>query len=322
MNKRNSIIYMLISFIYLLENLFLLIFCIWTSKVFKIIFIISFILLLFSNIYTFIFLFFIIDFDYGYKCKKLGENLLNTSYLIILFYIYFSVFAITANSSIYSEFLKNCPFTLSDLDYHLHIKRKCELYGINRNSRYKYNYICSYNAYKDFNGEKTDDGLDKIICIPAKKIEIVNNFINEYKEKTNYYCSRIDKPKKNEFIKSEYCNVKIDIPFMFYISGYIIIISSIYHLVLYMQILNDLNSINYYQNQRPRQLNDDLNCSTSYDESNSNNVSFNNEKEKNYFVENKSIIPTEVNIKNFVEMQEENKNMENNKNSNKDDISA
>ena len=97
---------------------------------------------------------------------------------------------------------------------------------------------------------------------------------------------------------------------------------SIYHLILYVQILNDLNSINYYQNQRPRQLNDDSNCSTQYDESNSNNVSFNNEKEKNYIVENKSIIPIEVNIKNFVEMQEENKNMKNNKNANKDDISA
>lgn len=44
--------------------------------------------------------------------------------------------------------------------------------------------------------------------------------------------------------------------------------------------------------------------------------------EKNYIVENKSIIPIEVNIKNFVEMQEENKNMKNNKNANKDDISA
>ena len=267
-----------------------------------------------------------IDFNYGYNWKQLGKNLLITSYLIMLFYIYFSTFAITANSSIYSEFLKNCPFTLSDLDYHLYVKRKCELYGINRNSRYKYNYICSYNAYKDFNGKKTDDGLDKIICIPAKKInnEIVNNFINEYKEKTNYYCSRIEKPKKNEFIKSEYCNVKIDIPFMFYILGYIILISSIYHLVLHGQILNHLNSINYYQNQRPRQSNDDLNCSTQYDESNSNNDSFNNEKEKNYIVENRSIIPIEVNIKNFVEMQEENKNknMKNNKNSNKDDTSA
>ena len=226
---------MIISFFYLLDSLFLLIFCIWTSKVIKILFIISFILLLFSNIYSFIFLFFIIDFNYGYKCKISGENLLYISYFIIKIYIYFSVFAITANYIIYSEFLKNCPFTLSDLDYHLHVKRKCELYGININSRYKYNYICSYNAYKDFNGEKIDDGLDKIICIPAKKVndEIVNNFINEYKEKTNYYCSRIDKPKKNEFIKSEYCNVKINIPFIFYISGYIILISSIYHLVLY-----------------------------------------------------------------------------------------
>ena len=112
--------------------------------------------------------------------------------------------------------------------------------GTNRNSRYKYNYICSYNAYKVFKYDKTDDGLDKLICIPVKNIinnnDVINNFINEYKDNRNYYCSRIDKPRKNKYIKSEYGNGKVDTSFIFFPLGLLIWYSSISHSPLFWLI--------------------------------------------------------------------------------------
>lgn len=68
------------------------------------------------------------------------------------------------------------------LDYE---KRRCELYNIYNNSRHKHQYICSHDAAKDFESNKTNDGLDKVICI--KKINDVknNNIINKFIETYN-----------------------------------------------------------------------------------------------------------------------------------------
>ena len=53
-----------------------------------------------------------------------------------------------------SNYLQECPFLFKSeliphkiLDYE---KRRCELYNIYNNSRYKYQYICSYDVAKDF----------------------------------------------------------------------------------------------------------------------------------------------------------------------------
>ena len=53
-----------------------------------------------------------------------------------------------------SNYLQECPFLFkSDLIPHKILdyeKRRCELYNIYNNSRYKYQYICSYDVAKDF----------------------------------------------------------------------------------------------------------------------------------------------------------------------------
>ena len=59
-------------------------------------------------------------------------------------------------------------------------KRRCELYNINLNSRYKYQYICSYNASEDFQGDKKKDGFDKIECVLKINNIEGNDIINKF----------------------------------------------------------------------------------------------------------------------------------------------
>ena len=119
--------------------------------------------------------------------------------------------------------MKNCPFTLSQeltkYNETLYGKRRCELYNINKNSRYKYQYICSYNASKGFKNDKTKDGLNTILCVNKTENIEGNNIINIFNQVFNneendmnelFYCSRIDEPKKDEYIKDEYCNEEND----------------------------------------------------------------------------------------------------------------
>ena len=70
------------------------------------------------------------------------------------------------------------------------------------NSRYKYQYICSYNVSENFENDKTKDGFDKISCIPkindinGNEIIIKFNKIYNNRDKNDsdlFYCSRIEK---------------------------------------------------------------------------------------------------------------------------------
>ena len=69
--------------------------------------------------------------------------------LIIICLFIFDDIYITLIIKYYFEYWKNCPFTITD-DYNLHYQRRCELYNINENSRYLYQYICSYDPSGDF----------------------------------------------------------------------------------------------------------------------------------------------------------------------------
>ena len=91
-----------------------------------------------------------------------------------------------------------CPFTLSKIDYKLHLKRRCELYNINKENFYPYNYICTYNAEDNqFIMEKLALKLKLYPCSDFKcsKVEsLINNnevikkFFNEYYKENLYYC--------------------------------------------------------------------------------------------------------------------------------------
>ena len=116
----------------------------------------------------------------------------------------------------------NCPFSMINVDYKLHIKERCELYDINKDNSilYKYQYICSFNAeeynpsllikrkYADFNY------IDRPRCSKVETLinnnEVINKFINEYyKEEALYYCDLISKPVIYPNINPKKCDSNI-----------------------------------------------------------------------------------------------------------------
>jgi hypothetical protein len=104
---------------------------------------------------------------------------------------------------------------MSDLDYNKHYKKRCELYNINKNSRYSYQYICSYDSSKEFKRQKLiqETKPNSVICIEANNINnLINNkvielFTNEYNNNKNFYCSRTNMPEDNfTFAEHKDCN--------------------------------------------------------------------------------------------------------------------
>ena len=214
--------------LYLLGHIYLFLWTIiinvWTSKLLKLLFYISFIFTSFLIIYSFLYTLISLDLKSKFLFKiKFARYLYLKSNIIIRIIPNLSLtFILYFNLWNYRTFQRNCPFTLSSdfaiNDEHYYNKR-CELYNqYNNNSRYKYQYICSYNPYDDFKNIKSKDGLNKILCTP-KITNITNNdIINKFEEKYNdtnnqlYYCNSADKIIKDEYIKDDYCNMKKDIP--------------------------------------------------------------------------------------------------------------
>ena len=101
------------------------------------------------------------------------------------------------------------------MTYGLKLKRRCELYNYNNNSRYSFQYICSYDPSKNLKYNFTRKIYpNQAICIEAKKINDYNTilklFNEEYKDKKKYYCSRTNIPNMTDYnyINSKYCNNK------------------------------------------------------------------------------------------------------------------
>lgn len=168
--------------------------------------------------------------------------------LIILGVIYFfEIIIIDLMKNFFLNYRKNCPFTITD-DINFHYKRRCELYNINNNSRYLYQYICSYDPSKEFKKEyKNPENIisayeepiklkEKIMpyhvrCIKVNKLihnnTIIDAFNNEYQNIDKFYCCRTNKPEKNLLIKDNDCNNKVKYVFM-----YILYIFIFYKIIL------------------------------------------------------------------------------------------
>ena len=168
------------------------------------------------------------------------------------------------------KYWKYCPYLITDLDYNLHFERRCELYNINNNSRYSYQYICSYDSSKNFkkNNLKNKIKIDNIICIPVKEIkgneynEVKNLFINEYKNFNNYYCSRTNIPKNYSFVNHKDCkktkyflSITLYIIFIFEFIFFYIILCISFHI-----FMSNYFRINVMRGRRVRNLsnNEDL----------------------------------------------------------------
>ena len=173
-----------------MSEILILIFTVWITKAIKIAFIIFFCF----NVIYYIFAFL---------------DLIKIKNFFSCFYLVFFIFNFTAclvvlsvNITKFFKYWKYCPYLLKDLDYDLHFERRYELYNINNNSRYFYQYICSYDSSKDFK-------KDNIICIPLKTIKETNEvlylFNNEYKKSNKYYCSRTNMPNNYSFVNHKKC---------------------------------------------------------------------------------------------------------------------
>ena len=109
---------------------------------------------------------------------------------------------------------KYCPFILSDKDYTLHLKKRCELYNINdeKELAYPYQYICSYNV------EKSQTFIEilliKLFYVPYSEFKcskphplindniIINDFVNEYYKDDIYFCDSVKKIQRVTFLES------------------------------------------------------------------------------------------------------------------------
>ena len=119
----------------------------------------------------------------------------------------------------YFNYKKYCPFSFSGLDYGLHLKRRCELYNIDNESNYPFQYICSDDESKlnNFNKEFFADykmrNYSDIKCSKVEKLinnnKVIDEFVKEYYKEELYYCNlekQIEKfsmsinPKKCETI--------------------------------------------------------------------------------------------------------------------------
>ena len=136
--------------------------------------------------------------------------------LSIQFVLLFEPLIYTINISYYEKYKKICPFTLGIIDLSLHSKRRCLLYNINKNSRYSFQYICSYNPTDELkklkltkNEFETSNKLEIIRCLPVKNLlneNILSDFLEEYNNTDKYYCSLVYQPKHNTFIDNIECD--------------------------------------------------------------------------------------------------------------------
>ena len=306
--------YKFIFLIYILLDIFALIFCKWLNTPIKAIIYTSVILTFITSVYLSIH--FYITFDLKFKCNNCTKcynffyGLSILSNIIILLITGIKPFIMLSN--INYNYLRECPFTIkSNLDKNkvsYNEKRRCELYNIYTNSRYKYQYICSYDAYEDFKNNKTEDGLNKVICVQKVKSikdnDIINQFVELYKKQdinTFFYCSRIYKPVNDKNNEDEYCNMNVYILYFFSILYFLNIILYLYHLTLFDDIYYGNNLV---EEQRPNIDLDESDRSTECGDGKINDISFHKEIDKNIIVENHEEYSIEVNIKNFFENEE------------------
>ena len=204
------------EFIFFIIDILILANSIWTTKAIKILYCIYFAFICARFIQTFSFVI-LSCFD---KCKKLYEKmtiLFGILYCLLIIFWIFELIIITINYTKFTSYWKNCPYLLSDLEYNIHFKRRCELYNINNNSRYSYQYICSYDSSKDFKNDFSKKiESNNIICVPFNEsiienyynYDIIILFTNEYKDEKKFFCSRTNIPEKNSSIKDKDCNNK------------------------------------------------------------------------------------------------------------------
>ena len=152
------------------------------------------------------------------KCVELTKKF-NKNFIIIVFItaaIFLMEILITLiNKNKMKNYYKNCPFFINSPIEYLFEKR-CIFYNKNENSRFSYQYICSYDASKDFTNDKCENNIcseikkENVVCTRLTTLiennDMVQNFFKVYNGYEKFYCSRTDMPIDQKYIKQEECN--------------------------------------------------------------------------------------------------------------------
>lgn len=314
-NDKLIIILWIINIFIFLTDVFTIIFVVWTSTLIEILFFIYF---CFSCIY-FIYLTYII---FGcsichniYLFNKL-INLFGIFLLLSLVFWLYEIILLYINSAKFTEYWRNCPYLFTDIDYKSNIGRRCILYYFNSNSRYSYQYLCSFDSSKEFETKIRSKEIkpNNVICIMAKNIfeynESINQFLNIYQNKIKYYCSRTNIPKIYSFDKNNKSCKKIKNIFIM-VSYVLIYIRIIYFCflpkIIKKMLINNNNNIErrLFNHIIIFSLSNNLNRSnnsTKITENNNNqsrNEDFVRQNTKNIVVENKQEFSVEADINNL-----------------------
>ena len=308
-NNKSIALIWIINLLMFFSDIFTIITIVWTKTAIKVLFYIYF---SFSCI---IFIYYTLMFIYVlfFKRNSFFEKLFNFLPLLLTIPMIFwilEIVLILVNSNRYLEYRRDCPYLLRDVNYNIHYKRRCELYSINLNSRYTYQYICSYDSSKDFNNKLKSKEIqpNKVICV--KMQNVINNnyyihfFVNEYKYETKYYCSRTNLPKKYSFATHKDCENK---KYIYIIISYFLIYLKIVYFcqvpsIIKKLIVNDYNinvrNFNRFFAVIRNHMNNTINSTKASEKSNQNrNEEYVKQNTKNIVIENKKEIPINENIK-------------------------
>ena len=117
-------------------------------------------------------------------------------------------------SMLYMVYMHFCPFSMQDIDYSLHLRKRCELYDDNHKYNNSYKFICSYNpaqsnSYFEYLLTKYFS-IWRFNCSRIESLtnsnEIIDRFVKEYYKEDLYFC---EISKYSIVIYSNSCDSKI-----------------------------------------------------------------------------------------------------------------
>lgn len=153
------------------------------------------------------------DFTYLRLSQFRYEKRISILSLIVLVFNILNLFTTWIFFMRYLIYKRDCPFNLSEFNYELHFKKRCELFNINKADNIL-QYICSYDAQSSnavlfylINKEKlineTYINCSKVIKL-INNNEVIDKFSHEYIKEDLYYCDLVKLPENNLKPKDPY----------------------------------------------------------------------------------------------------------------------
>jgi len=303
MNNEKLLIIILIMNIYIFcSDIFTIIAIIWMSTKIKILFFFYF---CFSCINFFCISYLVINFILRKENCLLYKIISKFPLLLLLskLFFIFEILILYYNSLKFSDYFINCPYLFKDLNNNSPYERRCVLYGIYINSRYKYQYMCSYDSSKDFIFKlKATIKSNTIICVKIRDKIKSNDALINLDEKNidyyKYYCHRTNQPSVYSFDKTnKYCKKEVNA--LQWISIFLIYIRIIYFFIIIRilkkmainQNIREINNLLRFLSVNLNNLNNNINTGnstkvTENEQQNGNNEEFVKNNTRNVVIEN------------------------------------